>query len=132
MFWRVMFRIPYYCCCGINVSSRASSSFHSCNLLLLFIRWSLSRVKGLKHISPSERTRDTVTNESPIVNSLFLISILAFGKVSPWLLWTVIVHTRHSGTWSREQVPFLPSQLHFIGMIRTTHYPSKVVMLVSS
>ena len=109
---------------------RSSSTFLSCNLLQFLIRWSLSKVKCLKQISLSERAREIATNERPAAYSLSPMSILVFGKVSPWLLWTVIDHARHIGSWSREHtVPDLLSQVRLIGTIGTTSIPSTVVMV---
>ena len=117
-------------CCGIKVSRRSSSSFRSCNLLAFFIRWSRSKVKCLKYMSCSEQTRDNVTKESPTADSLFPISIFAFGRVSPWLLCAVMAHAKHIGTWTLEQgAPFFPSHERFMGTIGTTFTPSEVVMV---
>ena len=89
---------------GIIEINHFSSSNLSWSLLPFLICWSLSKVNSLKIISSSARTQDTTTNVSLELNSRTLRSIITFGMVSPWLLWTVIAQASRSGSCVREQV----------------------------
>ncbi|CAG8444903.1 388_t:CDS:2 [Diversispora eburnea] len=59
-------------------AKRSSASFQSCNLLHSWIRWSLSKLKGLRRRYPTERTHDNATNERPVANFLSPKSTAAF------------------------------------------------------
>ncbi|GES76659.1 hypothetical protein RCL_jg17301.t1 [Rhizophagus clarus] len=67
--------------------------------------------------------RDTAINERLAAYSLLPRSITAFGSVSPWLLCTVIAHTRVRGICKREHATILIFQERQIGIIETTFLP---------
>ncbi|GES95210.1 hypothetical protein RCL_jg29112.t1 [Rhizophagus clarus] len=70
--------------------------------------------------------RDTAINERLAAYSLLPRSITAFGSISPWLLCTVIAHTRERGICKREHATILIFQECQIGIIETTFLPLSI------
>ena len=81
-------------------------------------------------MSPRLRTWDIAINERPAANSLCPRSIIAFDNVRPWLLCTVIAHTKQTGTCKREHdVSFLLSHVYQISIIKTTFVLSRAMIV---